>query len=64
MACCSIALQRPHRALTAPSPHPRRVRSVEACPQEFSIESPTIIRDYGYHKGSEATTALGERTKP
>tara|TARA_B100000768_G_scaffold155089_1_gene152011 strand:+ start:94 stop:219 length:126 start_codon:yes stop_codon:yes gene_type:complete len=34
---------------------------VEACPQEFSIETPTIIRDYGYSIGSEATAALGER---
>ena len=36
---------------------------VEACPQEFSIETPTTIRDYGYSKGSAATTALGERTR-
>jgi hypothetical protein len=39
------------------------VRSVEACPQEFSIETPTVIRDYGYRPGSEATTALGARTR-
>ena len=39
------------------------MRSLEACPQEFSIEAPTIIRDYGYSKGSAATTALGERTR-
>ena len=39
------------------------MRSVEACPAEFSIESPTIIHDYGYILGSEPTKALGSRTQ-